>query len=209
MRLPTYLLIVLFLIPIYGLKAQDGFEQRTLLKDGTLIVRLQSNKNKLQKLEEKLASTSLSKKERNRYFDLLKDTRNQTTDDARRLITAFKKEYNFSNVLFMWDKDTEQVLNKSFDDLFLDSELKPMTNTPDVQEFMLASVRKTSPTDNVRTDAIIIYTSKLKEPSASFPGITPINSAKLLLSLFLDGEKAHQKSLNKAVKKLNKALWGQ
>jgi hypothetical protein len=78
------------------------------LKDGVLIVRLESNRKKIAALEDLVKSTDLSEKQYRRIqkqLDAAKfDARAQTVE----YLLAFKLEYDFSEVVFMFDYQTAE-----------------------------------------------------------------------------------------------------
>lgn len=88
-------------------KATAG-EQIRALRAGVLVVRLSTNARKVEALE-KLVGTATTDKARHRYQGMLEDTRKETQNQNLWIMAAFRKNYNFSKLLFMPDTAAVQL----------------------------------------------------------------------------------------------------
>ena len=78
------------------------------LKDGVLIVRLESNRKKIAALEDLIKRTDLSEKQYQRIQKQLDAAKFDTQAQTVEYLMAFKNEYDFSEVVFMFDYQTAE-----------------------------------------------------------------------------------------------------
>lgn len=120
----TVFFLLSFLFSANGLLAQQGnfsepfdtigYKSRTAqavaaiqdLKTGVLVVRLSSNQRKIEALRGQLATPNLSEKSRERLQLLLDGTLQETAAENSGLVAAFREEFDFSEVMFMYDTAT-------------------------------------------------------------------------------------------------------
>jgi len=99
-------------------------------KDGTLVVRLKSHEKKLNKINELIKKKSIDTGDKKR-LEKKRDYIIQNRDRFNReLVGAFNTSYNFSNVVFMFDKDLKKFKDGRFEELFLDQHLDPVSEMP-------------------------------------------------------------------------------
>jgi hypothetical protein len=94
------------------------------LREGTLVVRLQSNARKIQELEKALSDTLLGGAQRQRLQDMLSETQAQTPKESRDIMKAFDGNYNFSKVLFFYDTASVRLLTGEKQGYFLNRDLQ-------------------------------------------------------------------------------------
>ena len=106
-------LIIFFLFNFSIAQTADGtsFKKRRThacyslqkMKDGVLIVRLQSNARKIEQLKLMKKGKGISKKRRKKYAEQLKELEAQTQQENELILEAFNSEYEFSEIFFMYD----------------------------------------------------------------------------------------------------------
>lgn len=82
------------------------------LKNGVLVVRLESNRKKIEALARIAVQDDLTEARRNRVITELEATRDETNEKINAYRTAFKDYYDFSEVVFMFDYETPDFKKK-------------------------------------------------------------------------------------------------
>jgi len=127
-----FLTTLFLLFSTAQLAAQKKQLRDSLIQDfkgGTLIIRLKSYENKLNKIQEQLDRTDTSKNYRKRLTekrDLIIANRDRFNQD---LVTAFSKYYNFSEVRFMYDQDIKRFQAGELNEVFLGTDLQPLVES--------------------------------------------------------------------------------
>lgn len=85
-------------------------EELEKLKDGMLIVRLESDRRKIEALERLSGDQNLSAKERQRITAQLQQVREEAGVRTNAYVRAFRDHYDFSDVVFMYDYQTRAYL---------------------------------------------------------------------------------------------------
>ncbi len=98
------------------------------LREGTLVVRLQSNARKIRELEKILSDTLRNDPQRRRLQMMLDETLAQTPRESREIMKAFDGNYNFSKVLFLYDTASFRLLGGERYGYFLDRNLQVDTS---------------------------------------------------------------------------------
>ncbi len=96
-------------------------------RSGTLIIRLKSYENKLNSIEELIHKSSTSPIYRKRLTekrDLIITNRDRFNQD---LVTTFNKNYTFTKVRFLFDRDVKRFQTGELDDVFLGPDLTPLS----------------------------------------------------------------------------------
>ncbi len=95
------------------------------LSKGTLIVRLNSNRRKMDELVKMIANPVFSLEERSRFQRRLDQTKAETRLENLDLMQAFDWAYDYSKVLFMYDTASLLLKNGEKSGYFLDRQLEP------------------------------------------------------------------------------------
>ncbi len=98
-------------------------EAISILKNGTLVVRLSTNARKIEALE-KMATNSAKEKDRQRFGEMLEKTRQDTRNHNLWLMEAFRVNYNFSKLLFMPDTAATMLKHGIKEGIFLGPDLQ-------------------------------------------------------------------------------------
>ena len=80
------------------------------LQDGVLIVRLESDRRKIEALEQLVSAPDISMKERRRLEVTLMEAREEAALNTTGYVDAFRDFYDFSDVVFMYDYQTRGYL---------------------------------------------------------------------------------------------------
>ena len=75
------------------------------LKDGILIVRLESYEKQINQMKSMLIKKEIDQKKRELIKRELNNYKEKREREAKEIITAFDEKYNFCPVYFTWDKD--------------------------------------------------------------------------------------------------------
>lgn len=134
----NWLLLLIFLAFMIGntssVTAQTKWAARDSMlqdfKEGTLVVRLKSHEKKLKKINELIKGNDID----NSYKKRLEDKRDYIVQNRDRfnqeLVAAFNTQYNFSTVVFMFDKDLKKFKEGKRELLFLDQHLDYISEPP-------------------------------------------------------------------------------
>lgn len=154
----------------------DAEIQKELIKlsKGTLLVMLPTpNPNEIKAL------TDLKKYEEIKHLQFQQDATNKM------VVEKFSKDYAFSNVLFFYDTSATKIVNKNFNNVFVDEGglLVPAPNTFDSSNFFIASFcDDVSTFTNKFTYGLHVYDSKMQ----ALP--KPFSSSQNDMGLFPDGD---------------------
>ncbi len=94
------------------MRAKESETQIIKLKETALLVRLKTSENKINALKE------VGQYEKAEKVKLIQEYENQ------KIISAFKKKYDFSEVFFFYSYDSENVRLKQFENVFLNEKLE-------------------------------------------------------------------------------------
>lgn len=131
----TYLLMLVMLgIPFFMVGQEDSTKPKSLreieqeraiqhleqLKEGVLVVRLQTNNRKIQTLQSMVRNNPKDKRNKK----LLEKTIQEKEDLQKATVEAYQTNYNFSKVLFMPDTCAAKLLEGETKGIFLNENLE-------------------------------------------------------------------------------------
>ena len=139
---PTCFLFLLFCLPCSTGQNQktvsDDSDRRTennpeaiaeqaiqILKEGVLIVRLETNSRKIDELEKLMASEEVDEAKKERLATLVEATKAETHKKNKIFVDAFQAHYDFSKVLFMYDTSAVHLTAGKTEGIFLNNSLAP------------------------------------------------------------------------------------
>lgn len=170
------------------------------LSEGTLLIRLPTNRKKIQAIEESLENPDLSDKSRERLNDMLEETRLETVQEQRAYAEAFESEYTFSDYAFFFDYDTPAVL-EGWAPLYA-GDLETKTEIDGDQPWYILSIGRTP---DSRLDGLIILDDKLDIVPRPFPN-NVITSGFAALRAWFAGDPPKQVYVRKLQKNLVRFL---
>lgn len=177
------------------------------LKDGTLVLRLKSKRNKIEKLEELLAKSDIKESVRSSLNDELKKTIDQRNRYNISLINAFEENYSFSNIYYMYDTASVSLRNGTRSGIFLDKSLE-LDSAIEIPEgaFFVAKTGTTNSTSTTGVEALVIMDDQLKDMQRPFPYYVRLNSIGRLFTRIFNHKNLVKKDSKAVVEKLNRNL---
>ena len=136
---------------------EDAAEQAfNDLKNGTLVVRLPSNHNKITRMQQVIDRPETSESGRKRLQEQLRETVDETRIWNRLLMKAFQQEFDFAEVRFFYDTATVWLVGGARAGIFLNENLEvDETIAIPTNDWLGLRVGKTDPAETVRQDALI------------------------------------------------------
>lgn len=182
-------------------RAQQAIET---LKDGLLVVRLTSNQKKINKLEELIATKDISARNRQNLEQELANTLAQTKARNILLMEKFRALYNFSDVLFMYDTDTDKLLAKQESGYFLNKKLE-VSSSLSLQEspFLILRFGTTDRATTAGIEGMIITDSELKDLNPPFPYAYKEGGFMFVFDKVFDPQEAAVRNYPRIIEKLN------
>ena len=178
----------------------DGAEAIKTLKDGYLLVRLTSDKRKIEELERQVAAypsdRKLSKK--------LANTIAYRIEFNEKLKEGFEEHYDFSKVLYFHDYDAKKLLAGDRRGIFLNESFEV---DPDIslgtEDFLVLSEGSAGDSG---IEAYIVHDSKMDPLEKPFPYYYRRNDFfKVIFSVF-DSKSAKYRNHTKVVKDINESF---
>lgn len=170
-----------------------GFEQRkewgkqaiTDLKDGVLVVRLQTGSSKIAALDRLIGSSSLTDAERQRFEGQKKNHLEDLRKQNEMLVTAFQAKYNFSQLLFVPDTSVQHLKNGERSSLFYGGnlEIDPSISL-DGDNFFVVYHGLSSSSRTSGVQGIVVQNNELVELVEPFPFFTGMTTVKKKLASF-------------------------
>ena len=163
------------------------------LHEGVLLIRLQTNQNKINALESLLDSSSIDTKDAEKIQKTLNKTIAETNEKNNNIVTAFDSEYAFSEYAFFFDKDSKGVFEGDIKPL--GSDLETPVEIDHTEPLYILAVGRTQETSR---DGYVILDGELDEVPRPFPSnYIRGGFAGIFASLGKKGEKPHVGRINK------------
>lgn len=155
---PLFVMIFILIARITPLCAQEppskearreqAYQAIRDLKEGCLIVSLQSQSRKIESLQQAVADPSIKASEKNRVQLLLDKTVQERDTFNTKFAGAFSKVYDFSAVLFIYDTSLVALKNGVRAGIFLNDALLPDPSITTAGQSKLFVLRYESSKDN-------------------------------------------------------------
>ncbi len=202
-------LITLFISIGSILKAQYpqviALEKLERLQEGVLIVRIPSYQNKLDTLAKRAENLRASSEVQDRARRQWETIKEESKAEALILQSVFSNHFDFTKVLFMYDKDSDRLSKGERKGFFLGKNLTSSAAVLDANPFFILDLGYTDPSNSARTYAFIIKDQGFNPLSPPFPYAQRINTTGLIFDQ-ISGKDTTQKYLKKAVIRLNRKL---
>jgi len=196
----------LLLCITYGMHAQEPksvCQQLSQLKEGTLLIRLESNQKKITTMESLLEKTSQSSLKDKTQFDL-KELKAATLKNNRNLIKYFKKNYQFSNLLFIYDADYKDLIkNKNYSN-FLNEELQKGEASFDPNNTFLCRIGSTQVNEGTGAKSLVFADLEGNDMTKPFPNTIKYEGG--LIEILFSGDREEEKRAIRLSTKLQKKL---
>lgn len=185
-------------------RAEQAIE---LLKDGLLVVRLTSNHKKINKFKELIAAKDISERNRKKLQSELENTLAETKAKNILLMEKFRELYNFSDVLFIYDTDTEKLLAKQESGYFLNKDLEVSPNLS-LQEspFLILRFGTTDRATTAGIQGMIITDSELNDLHPPFPYAYKEGGFMFVFDKVFDPQEAAVRNYPRMIEKMNVKL---
>lgn len=175
------------------------------LKEGVLVVRLQSNARKIKALE--ALTTDSDNAKATRAKKLLEQTIAETRSNNRAIQAAFRENYTFSKVQWMYDTEVTMLANGATSGFLLDDSLEVdqaiQLASP---AFLTLRIGYTDPSVTTGAESMIFTDQRLEDLTDPFPYAFILNPVNFALNKILDPQKAFQNNIRKQVARINKKL---
>ncbi len=175
-------------------------------RSGTLIVRLKTHENRLNSIEEVLDKASTSPSYRKRLTekrDIIIANRDRFNED---LVSAFSKEYTFSEVRFIFDRDVKRFQAGELEGVFLGTDLTPLSEVKPIQgAYYFFGEGSTQMSGNSREGLLVMDTKGDQLPSWFPSYLRAKSNGKSFISMF-GGDRYPYLPAEKVVKKFMKSL---
>ncbi len=145
--------------------------QMLALKEGTLVVRLNTNTRKIAAIKKSIAAASTSN-DRQRLEAMLEKTEQKTRNTNLWLKHAFDSVYSFTPVLFMPDTMSTKLKSGVREGIFLDAEQKIDPSIKLRGSFFVAYYGENSSDEKTNVEGITVLDSNLNELESPFPYFT-------------------------------------
>ncbi|MEK7256148.1 MAG: hypothetical protein AAB316_15460 [Bacteroidota bacterium] len=181
-------------------------QARKDLADGYLIVRLNTNKNKIEALKKQLAQPNLSGQQRERLQKMLETTQQETTQNNRWLAEAFQAHYDFSKFIFMPDTASATLKKGMTKGIFLNANLQPDASIDIAgKPYFIAAYGTSSNAGASGTEGLAILDKNFHELPSPFPHFNGLTGIRKIFSGIFGGS-SEADFYQKLVLKLNKKL---
>ncbi len=156
------------------------------LKSGVLVIRLKTGNNKLKALERVANSPSVSNEDKEKFQMRIVETKKETKLENKHLMQAFKEDYFFSDVLYLFDTSIYLLKEKIQSGYFLneDMEIDPniyLGNTP----FLIAFYGSSSIASH-GLEGLVVMDENFQELNYPFPHFTGVRAIRKLLGKFFE-----------------------
>ncbi len=148
-----------------------------VLKNGTLVVRLSTNARKIEALE-KMAATTASEKDRQRFEKMLEKTKQDTRNHNLWLMEAFRINYSFSKLLFMPDTATTKLKQGVRQGIFFGPDLQIDPSLTLESGFLVAYNGASTSSQKTNNEGINVLDQNLQPLEYPFPFFTGRTSVR-------------------------------
>jgi hypothetical protein len=173
---------------------------------GTLVVRLPSQRAKLEAMKSVMNTPTTSEAARRRLEAQIMQTEAENRTYCLDIMAAFQAKYDFSPVLFIFDYDTEALQSGQQRGLFLNRSLETDSGIALIDEryFFL----RFGTTGESGVEAMVITDARLRDLEKPFPFYQRLNDFTSFLNglLFFANPDRQEEDLLRVVEKLNKRL---
>lgn len=193
---------------IFCQNEKAGTSPIEVLKNGCLVVRLESKHRKLKEISRLVEEGDLSDKTRATLSEKLGKMKSERDEKNKLWMEHFGKHFNFSKVLFTYDTTSMQVLkNQGGKGSFLNAQLEidPQANLGN-SDFVLARFGTTDSQEGTGLSAMIFQNADFKDLTKPFPYYVKLTSFGYYFNKILAKNIAEPRMTEKVVKKANAKL---
>ena len=179
------------------------------LKEGVLIVRLPSQQNKIETLQELLDGGKLDAKGEKRIKERLEGTKAKTESFNKNFIAAFYENYRFSDFLFILDTASVHLKAGNHQGIFLNKNLEP---APELslgdRPYYVLRFGSTRSGSGQSVEAMVLMDDNFRDLQPPFPYYVRINNFNAVMGGLFPKPKQEQKNARRLVENLQANLAG-
>jgi hypothetical protein len=173
----------------------------TALKDGYLLVKLTSDRRKIEELERQVTASPSNKK----LAKKLANTIAHREEFNEKFKAGLKESYDFSKVLFFYDYDAKKLLAGTREGFFLNEALEvDPTIALETENFLILSEGSAGDSG---IDAYIIHDAKMTPLAKPFPYYYRRNDFFKVFFSFLDSKSPKYRDHTKVAKDMNDSFY--
>ena len=180
----------------------------TALRSGGLIVRLPSQRNKIEAMRAFRDTAQLAELTKQRLTANIHQLEQETRENNLSLIRAFREYYELTPVQFLYDTAVGHLLAGRLQGHFVDDSLRaiPEKSVPEA-DFLSLRIGYTDPGDYSGAEALILGDARWKDVQPPFPTAVAFNNASFFLGQWLNPSTASHRRHQKAIDRLSKKLY--
>ena len=160
------LVIFLLLAGVWSLSAQQYTNSDYIksLKKGTLIFKLPTYSTKIAAMQKLIDDPTVSESKKKRLRELVELAESDAKETAEKMMAAFDSVYTFSDVLYTYDRQYDNLKAGQLDGVFLNEnfEYDPSIKVSS-KPFFVLRFGSTSRSGTYGVDAMVIMNDQLKE----------------------------------------------
>lgn len=209
MKIITLLFSILF-IASWSLSAQkySNADYIKSLKKGTLIVKLPTHTTKLAAMQELVDDPTVSESKKKRLRELIALSESDAKKIREDMMMAFDSVYTFSDVLYTFDQQYDNLKEGKLDGIFLNKDFQydPSIKASSAPFFILR-FGHTNRSGTYGVDAMVIMNDQLKDLRSPFPYYQRTNDLSAFIGSLLPAPEQEQRDAIRHVFKLNRKLF--
>jgi hypothetical protein len=179
------------------IRAKDLIKE---LKEGVLIVRLESQDKKITKLRELLEESSGDS--RQQIEERIERTIQERDETNRYLLEAFREKYAFSDYRAMYDTETVALFRGVREGIFLNNDLEPDPEiTLPTDKFLIAELGYTDPQKDARVFGLMVLDAQANKLDRPFPYFSKLTDPDLP---WISADKTYRKTVALLNRDLNR-----
>lgn len=180
----------------------------TALQQGGLIVRLPSQRNKIEAMRTFRDTAQLNELTKQRLTNNINKLEQENRESNLSLIRAFRQYYELTPVQFLYDTAVSHLLAGRLIGHFVDDSLRsiPDKSLPE-SGFLSLRIGYTDPGDYSGAEALILGDARWEDVQPPFPTAVAFNNASFFIGQWLNPSTASHRRHQKAVERLGKKLY--
>ena len=179
----------------------------TNLKEGVLLIRLSSERRKLEELDRRIANDKLNLKSRERLKRVKKEVIEDRDKTNQEFVEAFASQYDFSELFFFYDTASVSLKRGVQEGIFLDREMNLVSSMSLEGRPFLVLRSGTLKESTTGLEALVLMDEDFEDLARPFPYYVRMRGLGHLLAKILSPGKVSRRSGKKLAEKLNERLW--
>jgi len=178
------------------------------LRSGGLIVRLPSQRNKIEAMRAFRDTAQLNELSKQRLTTNISKLEQETRESNLSLMRAFRQYYELTPVQFLYDTAVSHLLAGRLSGHFIDDSLRAIQDKSVPQDgFLSLRIGYTDPGDYSGAEAMILGDARWQDVQPPFPTAIAFNNASFFVGQWLNPSTASHRRYQKAIERLSKKLY--